>query len=147
MSKFFQALLSGIFFTYFLDFFFFLGLKLNYIDFYEIDIYYNIFFADNQNIFIFGILSLIIGFFIIYINSTSIKVSVVSLLFLISASTIIPKVGYNVGEFIFMKKNKIFKNLRHTFIGDIYYNGRKKITFYDYDLKKIILLDKKELIK
>ena len=52
MSKLVQAFLSGAFFTFFLDFFLFLGMKLNYIDYYKIDLYYNPFFADNQNILI-----------------------------------------------------------------------------------------------
>ena len=51
MSKLIQALLTGIFITFILDFFIFLGIKQNYIDFYEIDVYYNILFADHQNIF------------------------------------------------------------------------------------------------
>jgi len=52
MSKLIQAFLAGIFFTFFLDFFIFLGILLHYINFYEIDLYYNILFADNQNIFL-----------------------------------------------------------------------------------------------
>ena len=46
-----------------------------------------------------------------------------------------------------MQKNVTLKNKKHIFIGDIYYDGRSGITFYDYELKKTILLKKKDLIR
>jgi len=146
MSKAIQALLSGVFFTFILDFFLFLGIKQNYIDFYNIDLYYNILFADNQNIFIYMISSIIFGGMITYLNN---KITIITLgfLFLLSISTLVPTFGYKLGEFMFMKKNTTYKNQKYTFIGDAYYIGRKNITFYDYELKKIILLDKKELVE
>lgn len=147
MSKLIQALLSGMFFTFILDFFIFLGIKVNYIDFYEIDLYYNILFADNQNIFIFLLFSIFIGWLVIYLNSNKIKLSIMGLMFLLSFSTLIPPVGNTLAEMILMSKEQVLKNKRHTFVGDIYYNGREKITFYDYDLGKIIILNKKELIQ
>ncbi len=145
MSKFFQALFSGIFFTYFIDFFIFLGIKINYIDFYEIDLYYNILFADNQNIFIFTFMSIIIGYLTIYNNSTKLKITVVGGFFFLSTLTLIQTVGHSFGELLFMKKNITLKENRHTFVGDIYYSGRKNIYFYDYELQKMITLNKKEL--
>ncbi|SFV74966.1 hypothetical protein MNB_SM-3-100 [hydrothermal vent metagenome] len=147
MSKFFQALLSGLFFTYFIDFFFFLGLKKNYIDPLQIDIYYNIFFADNQNVWVYLLLSIFIGYIVIYINITFIKVFILSILFVLGISTNIPQIGHKVGMMLFQKKNVTFKNKRYTFIGDVLYNGRKNITFYDYELQKQIQLKKKELIQ
>ena len=50
MSKSVQALLSGLFITFLLDFFLFLGIFQNYIRVHEIDLYYNILFVDNQSI-------------------------------------------------------------------------------------------------
>jgi len=44
-----------------------------------------------------------------------------------------------------MKKNVTLKDKKYSFHGDIYYKGRKFITFYDYELKKVILLKKKDL--
>ncbi len=44
-----------------------------------------------------------------------------------------------------MTKNTMLQDSRHTYVGDIYYNGRDKITFYDYNLKKVINLDKNRL--
>lgn len=146
MSKLVQALFSGIFFTYILDFFIFLGIKLHYIDFYEIDLYYNILFADNQNIFIFAFFTIFIGYLVMYLPSAKIKLSIIGFLFLLSFSTLLQPIGHSVAEAMLMKKNQTLQNSRHTFLGDIYYDGRKTITFYDYELQKIIILDKKELI-
>lgn len=145
MSKFIQAFLSGIFFTFFMDFFIFLGIKLHYIDFYNIDVYYNILFADHQNIFIYLIISTLIGYLTVYTRNNKIGLAVVGTLFLLSLSTLIKPVGFSVAEAILMTKNITLKENKNSFTGDIYYDGRKQITFYDYRLKKIILLKKKDL--
>jgi hypothetical protein len=41
-----------------------------------------------------------------------------------------------------MKKNISLKTNKFSYHGDIYYNGRKTVTFYDYTLKKVIILNK-----
>ncbi len=145
MSKFFQAFLTGIFFTFILDFFIFLGIKLNYIDFYEIDLYYNILFADNQCFILYAIVSAIIGYIVIYVNNNKTSAIVLGILFSIAALTLIPPIGHKLGEMMLMTKNATLQDARHTYIGDIYYDGRTRVTFYDYNLKKVINLDKKRL--
>ncbi len=70
--------------------------------------------------------TLLIGYIIIYLDNNKF-------------STIV------LGGLFFMQKNVRLQNQRHTFIGDIYYNGRTSITFYDYELDKTILLEKKDL--
>ena len=145
MSKLFQAFLSGMFFTFILDFFIILGVKLNYIDFYKIDLYYNILFADHQNIYIFGISTVILGFLVTYIDNYRISISVIGILSILALLTLVPPIGYKVGEMMLMQKNVTLHNSRHTYTGDIYYVGRDEISFYDIELKKIINLDKKEL--
>ncbi|MEA2091644.1 MAG: hypothetical protein U9O83_04660, partial [Campylobacterota bacterium] len=144
MTKFIQAFLTGIFITFILDFFIFLGIFSNYIKYHEIDVYYSILFWDYQNIYIYLILSAIFGFLVTYINRDKLSLGIVGLLFLLSLSTLIHSVGNSLGEMIFMKKNVTYKDARYSYVGDVYYNGREKITFYDYELKKIILLNKKE---
>lgn len=147
MSKLFQALLSGLFFTFFMDYFFLLGIKINYIDKYIEALYYDNFFADTQNIFIYTFFTLLIGYLVIYLNSSKIKITILSILFILSSSTLIEKIGFKAGEFLFLQKDVIFQDKKHTFIGDVYYSGRTKVIFYDTDLKKIITLNKKELIQ
>jgi len=145
MNKFFQALLTGIFFTFILDFFIFLGIKLNYIDFYEIDLYYNILFADNQCFVLYAIFSAIIGYLVIYVNNNKVSAIVLGVFFSIAALTLIPPIGHKLGEVILMKKNTTLQDERHTYVGDVYYSGRTKVTFYDYNLKRVINLDKNRL--
>lgn len=145
MTKLFQAFFTGMFITFFLDFFLFLGIQLNYIKFHEIDLYYNILFADHQNGLIFFTLTFIFGFLVVFINNTRLSLVVIGILSVLTLSTLLPSVGHKVGEIFLMKKNIVLTDTRHDFHGDIYYDGRDKITFYDYELQKIILLDKKDL--
>jgi len=147
MSKIFQAFLSGLFFTFLLDFLLFLGIFLNYIQFLEIDLYYNILFADNQNIIIFLVFTSIIGYLITYVKNISITFGTILFMFILTSSSLIPKVGYEIGKALLMKTNVTYKEVRYSFTGDAYYNGRKDITFFDYELKKVIILHKKDLIK
>lgn len=147
MNKLIQAFLTGIFITFILDFFIFLGILLNYINFYKIDLYYNILFADNQNGFIFFTISIILGFIVIYVKNYKVSLIIVSLLFFLTLLTLIESIGHSVGEAMFMQKNVTLKDKKYSYTGDIYYDGRKEITFYDYNLKKIIKINKKDLTK
>ena len=144
MNKIVQMILTGIFFTLILDFFLFLGLKENYIDSHSIKLYYNPFFADNQNIFIFTFFTLILGYIVMYL-SNKIAIIVISTLFVLTAATLIPPVGNSVGEFLFMQKNITLKTDKFTYHGDLLYSGRKGVSFYDYELKKVIILDKNKI--
>jgi hypothetical protein len=146
MSKLVQAFLAGALMSLIFDFFIFLGLKEHYIDFYKIDLYYNTLFRDNQNIFIYLFFTILCGYLIMYNNSNKIKLTLIGAFFIASASTLIPSFGYALGEQLFMQKNQTLRSKKHTFRGDVYYIGRKNISFYDYDLQKIILIQKEELI-
>ena len=144
MSKIVQMILSGMFFTFILDFFLFLGVKENYIDAHGIKLYYNILFADNQNIFIFTFFTLLLGYIVMYL-SNKIAIIVISALFVLTAATLITPVGNYVGEFLFMQKDITLKTDKFTYHGDLLYSGRKGVSFYDYDLKKVIILDKNKI--
>ena len=144
MSKVIQALLSGIFFTFILDFFIILGVKLHYIDFYGIHVYYNILFANHQNIYLFLFFSLIVGYLVIYAE-TKMALIIMGSFFFISFMTLIPPIGKAVGTMILMKKNITIKTNKFSYHGNIYYNGRKTITFYDSELKKVIILNKNKI--
>ncbi|MFT7859432.1 MAG: hypothetical protein ABXS93_00710 [Sulfurimonas sp.] len=145
MSKLLQALLSGLFFTFILDFFLFLGVKLNYIDFYEIDLYYNILFADNQNLLLFLLFTLLVGYITLYTN-IKLALIVVGSLAILSVSTLIPPIGKSAGKMLLAKEDVTLQTNRFSYHGDIIYNGRKNVTFYDKELQKVLTL-KKERIK
>jgi len=144
MSKIVQAFLTGVFFTFILDFFFFLGIYENYIKKYDIHLYYNILFADHQNLFLFLGSSIFLGFIIIYIGRR-LALFIVTTLFIGVFITLIPSIGELVGEKLLMKKGITLYTHKFSYHGDLYYNGRKNITFYDYELKKVIIIDKNKI--
>ncbi|MBD3796181.1 MAG: hypothetical protein IE887_00270 [Campylobacterales bacterium] len=144
MSKFFQALLSGVFFTFILDFFLFLGIKLGYTDFYEIGVYYNVLFADHQSWWLFLLSSLFIGYITLYAQ-TKTTLYIVGFLFIATLATLIPSVGKTVGESLLSQKDVVVQTNRFSYHGDIIYSGREKVTLYDTELQKIIVLDKTKI--
>ena len=141
MSHYIQLFLTGLLTTFILDFFLFLGIKLNYIDPLGFRIYFNTFFVDNQNIWIYLAFSLFIGW-IVYHTKNVVRISVLVLLFLLVLATLLPFVGKRVGEELFMERNVTLHDKRFTYKGDIYYIDREKVLFYDYDLEKMIELEK-----
>ena len=144
MSKIIQAILAGILFTFILDFFFFLGIKLYYIDTHNIEVYYNILFADHQNIFLYAGLSAIFGYLIIYLNNkVSLIICIIAAVFTLMA--LIPPLGNMMGEYVLMSKDVELNDDKHRYLGDIYYDGRTSITFYDREIDKVILLEKNRL--
>lgn len=145
MSKFFMALLVGMLITFIVDFFLFLGIQMHYIAPNEIQVYYNVLFADHQNFAYFFLFSGIFGFIIIYIANKNLIIMTVISLSILAILPLIEPVGRFLGESLLMKKGVTYKNNRFSFYGDVYYDGRKNITFYDYELQKMILLNKKDL--
>lgn len=142
VSKFATALMAGMFFTFFLDFFFFLGLFLNYIESQNIDVYYNILFADHQSPLLFLLGVVIFGYLFIFLKNTKVGVVVFVISFAIINLTLIPSIGKSAGEMMFEQKNKIIKEGSFTYIGHIVYEGRSTVWFYDDELQKIIEIKK-----
>lgn len=145
MSKVVQALLSGMFFTFIIDFFLFLGIFQNYIRVYEIDLYYNILFADNQSMILFALFTIILGYLSIYQNA-KLAIIVIGTLSILSLSTLITPIGNALGEVVLMKKDVTLNTERFSYTGDILYDGRNTINLYDYKLDKIINLEKNKII-
>jgi hypothetical protein len=145
MSKLVQAFLSGMFITFLLDFFLFLGIFQNYIRVHEIDLYYNILFADNQSLVLFLLFSIFLGYIFLYL-STKIALVTIGALALLSLSTLITPIGNSVAEVILMKKDVVLNMQKYSYQGDILYDGREYITFYDYRFKKVLELEKNKII-
>ncbi len=145
MSRAILALLVGIFVTFIMDFFLFLGIYLNYIKLYEIDVYYNVLFADNQNVLYFILSTLFYALSLLYLNSKTIKISILLLSSFITTLLLIPDVSRAVAASTLMQKNARLQDAKYIYKGDIYYNGRSKIYIYDTEVSKMIVLDKKEI--
>lgn len=145
MSKAIQALFAGMLFAFFVDFFLFLGIKLHYINFYDVNLYYNILFADNQNALLYFSLSIFFGYLIMYTKNVKTMLIIIGGLTALSLTTLIPPIGKYAGEVVLQKKNVTLKDSKYTFVGDIIYDGRREITFYDVEIDKVITLNKEDL--
>jgi len=145
VNKLATALMAGMFFAFFLDFFFILGLFLNYIEAQDIDVYYNVLFADHQSYLVFLSLVAIFGYLFIFFPSTKIATIIFGVCFAIVNLTQIPGVGFYMGQMMFEEENKIIKEGEYTYVGKTVYEGRDTIWFYEEELKKIIEIQKKDL--
>ncbi len=144
-SKLATAFLAGVLFTFFLDFFFILGIFLNYIKAQDIDVYYNILFADHQNFIVFFSGALVFGYLLLYVKRTKIPAIILSLCFIIVNLTQIPSIGYDVGEMLLAEEDKVIRLGTHTYIGTLVYEGRDTVWFYDEELDKIVTFKKEEI--
>ena len=145
MSKIILTLLTGMLIAFIVDFFIFLGVKINYFDYYEIKIFYNILFADNQNFLLYFSSSLVFGFIVIVISNNKLTVTLLLTLSILAIAPLFSKVGEELGRMMFMKQNVTYHEKKHSFYGDVYYDGRTTIHFYDNELQRIIILQKDKL--
>ncbi len=145
MIKAVQAFLAGIFFTFILDFFFFLGIHLHYINRHGIDIYYNILFADHQSLPLYLAMTLLLGYLTIYTVHPKRVALILAGLFGTVLLVLIPPVGNAAGEALLMEKGRTLYDARYRYHGDVYYDGRDAVWIYDDELKNIIKLMKKDL--
>ncbi|WP_345992035.1 hypothetical protein [Sulfurimonas sp. HSL-1716] len=145
MIRFLQALLTGVFFTFIYDFFIFLGIFQNYIKKYDIDLYYNILFADHQNFFIFALFTLMLGAVIVYLDNIKVSIIIISTLFVLSLLPLVPSIGEETAKTLLMQKNTTLHVGKYTYSGDLYYNGRKEVYFFDKELNKILRFKKEDI--
>ncbi len=145
MTKFVQAFLAGIFFTFILDFFFFLGIHLHYINHYEIDVYYNILFADHQSLLIFTLMTIVLGYLTIYYNHPRRVTITLGVLFGIVLLALIPPVGNSLGKMVLMETDQTIYDSRHRYSGDVYYDGRDYIWIFDDELQQLVKLPKADV--
>lgn len=144
-SKLGSAFLAGMFFTFFLDFFFILGIFLNYIQAQGIDVYYNVLFADHQSFILFFSGVLVFGYLFLFFRSTKIAAIIFAICFTIVNLTQIPSIGHDVGAMLLAQEDKVITVGSHTYIGTIVYKGRDTVWFYDEELEKIITFKKEEV--
>ena len=136
------AFIAGAFFAFFIDFFFILGLFLNYIQAQDIDVYYNVLFADHQSYFVFFALVIIFGYLFIFFPSTKLATIIFGVCFGLVNLMQIPSIGFFVGQKMFEEPNKIIVEGQHTYKGKTVYEGRSAIWFYEDELGRIIEIDK-----
>lgn len=132
----------GFIFISILDFLYFIGLKLNYFDFYKIDVYFNVLFVDNQNFYLLLPLSFVVGYMLMYSKLAKQLLKIYVIIIILSAITLYEPIGKSLGETVFLKDNQRFKFGSTTFSGATLYEGRTDIYIYRKDLVKTVKLDK-----
>ncbi len=147
ISKVISSFLLGFIFVLLLDFLFFIGIKINYIDIYNIKVYYNPLFADNQPYILLFILSALFGYLISNKRSLKLFAYIYILLIFISLFTFYKPIGKSLGEILFKKDNLSFKVGKISFKGDLLYRGRKYTYIYRKDINKVIKLSNSELLQ
>ena len=147
-TKLFNAFIFGSIFVLLLDFLLFVGLKINYFDYYGIDEYFNTIFVDNQPYILLFLLSIALGYAMLYLNKRKIFDRLYIILILIFATTFYQPIAKVVGTFLFTQKNQKLQVLDANITADIIYQGRQtlylkksnlfKVTKYSYDEVKLL---------
>ncbi len=144
IAKILNSFFIGLIFVLLLDFLIFVGIKINYIDFYGIKEYYNTLFVDNQSYLLLIITSFIFGYLISNKKIFKIFAYIYVVLIIVSFGTLYKPIGYKIGSMVFKKSDLIFKIGNITFKGDLLYKGRKFTYIYRNDIKKVIKIKNKE---
>ena len=135
----------GFIFMSILDFLYFIGLKLNYFDFYKIYVYFNVLFVDNQNFYLLIPLSGLLGYLLVYSPFVKIAMKIYIVAILLFVTTIYEPIGKTLGEAVFLKENQQYKLGSTTFSGSTLYEGRNYIYVYRKSLGKTIKLPIEEV--
>ncbi len=122
-----NAFIFGSIFVLLLDFLLFVGLKINYFDYYGIDEYFNIIFVDNQPYLLLFILSIALGYAMLYLKKRKFFDRLYIVLILIFATTFYQSVADAVGTFLFVQKDQKLQVLDTNVTIDILYKGRQAI--------------------
>ena len=136
----FNSFFIGIAFVSLLDFLYFIGIKLNYFDFYKITEYFNVIFVDNQNFYLLILSFFVVGYLTLYSKFSKLFTRLYIVAIFLSASSIYQPIGRYFGESEFMQKDQTFILGTIKFQGNLLYKGRKYTYIYRNDLSKTIKL-------
>ena len=125
-------------------FFFFVGIKVAYIDLYGIEEYFNVLFVDNMSwsfYWAFGVICAVL-FMLPFKRLTG---SLFVLITLVSMSMLIDHVGHDVGEKIFSKKPFYIKKKPYTYKGVLLYEGRHNYYLLNEENNRTITFNKGDI--
>ncbi|WP_458700773.1 isoleucyl-tRNA synthetase [Sulfurospirillum sp. 1307] len=135
-----NSFFMGIIFVSILDFLYFIGLKINYFDFYGISEYFNIIFVDNQNFYMLLPLSFVVGYLLLYSAFSKFFFKIYLVVLIASLFTLYAPVGKAFGDMIFKQENQQVKVGSTLFEADVLYMGRSFVYMYRKDIDKTIKL-------
>ena len=143
----FNSFFIGFVFVSLLDFLYFIGIKLNYFDFYKITEYFNVIFVDNQNFILVFLSCFIVGYLTLYSKFSKLFTRIYIITIFLAASSIYEPIGRYFGASEFMQQEQTFILGNIKFQGNILYKGRKYSYIYRNDLSKTIKLSNDEVLK
>ena len=100
IPKIISAILIGFLLIFSINFMFFLGIKINYYDFYNMPMNFNRLFFENINPFFYLIFTSVLGGLFVFPKQVNIGVFTYITILFISALTLLPNIGREIGFYI-----------------------------------------------
>ncbi|GEM_PF-172163 len=141
-----NSFFMGLAFVSLLDFLYFIGIKLNYFDSYNIHEYFNTLFIDNQNFYILLISAFVVGYLLLYSSLSKIFMRIYLLCIFVSALSLYEPVGKYFAQKEFMLENQSFQVGPQRFQGDLLYVGREFTYIYRKDIAKTVKISNHDVI-
>lgn len=145
MSRIIWALIMGIILALVPFFFFFVGIKIHYLDFYEIKEYFNILFVDYLPWPFFWLAVLLLGALFVLPRKHTASGTVLLLLFIGSLTSLHPKVGHELGMKLLSTPHFHIKEGRFIYSGILLYQGRTKLYMYSQEHNKTLTFTKEKI--
>ncbi len=145
LNRLFSSFIFGLLLVLPLDFLLFIGLKKYYFDFYKIDVYFNIYFYDNQPFLLLFLISLVLGFFILYTPIRKFIRVLYLIILLCFCSMLFKPFAKQIGHELFYKKDLTCKLGKQEFKADLLYEGRRHYYLKRKNTKKAIKIPKQSL--
>lgn len=141
MNKIFSLVAFGALFAIFPLIIFYAGIFVNYFSYYEIKEFFNNFFMQNLNLYLYLIFGLFSGF--AFIANTNFFRFLYLICLILMSLTLIPNIGKIMGEKLFFKNTRILINGQSQNI-NLIYKDKYKIYYNTKDDPKTIRLDIKK---
>lgn len=145
MSKVMSIIILGMILGLVPFFFFFIGLKVNYIDLYEIKEYYNVFFVEEISWPLYFILSLLLGVLFVLPKKSYLGGIVFTLITIASLASMHEDTAQNIGHKLFAKEKFHIKMKPWTYTGTLLYEGRDHYYLFNEENNRTITFRKEDI--
>lgn len=140
-----SSLIFGLLMILPLDFLFFIALKINYFDAYQIKEYYNVYFFDNQPFLWLLLAGFVVGFLWLYSPLKRAIISLYLIAIILLFVNLHGSIFQDIAKDIFMQKDLTCKVANQTFQADILYNGRHFYHIRRSGIDKTIQIPKEDM--
>jgi len=142
----FGSIFFGVIFFFLLDVTIFIGIMNGYLKYYGVKEFFNPFFIEHQNWYIFLLCAPLLGYLVMYSPLSRFFLALYALVFVFSLFTLQGSVGKKIGELFFLQENvKIRSNYTSDRFYDVVYEGANVIYFKDRDSEMVRFIEKKDI--